>query len=164
MRWWVGLSVAVRLAGAADPHAVVGLWQTPPDPQEGCAIVELVLQGTGLLGRIVWLEKPFYPAGSAQAGEAKVDRQNPDPRLRQRPILGLPILWGFRWEGGRWVDGSVYDPVSGKTYRATLSLEGAHRLRLRGFVGVPLLGRTEVWTRVEKIPSDQGAGLFPPPP
>jgi uncharacterized protein (DUF2147 family) len=49
---------------------------------------------------------------------------------------------------GTWTDGSIYDPASGYTYRCQLSLDGNDRLRLRGYVGVPLIGRTTTWTRV----------------
>lgn len=136
-----------------------GLWRTPPDPAHGAAVVEIAPRGDGLAGRIRWLEKPLYPPGDPDAGKPKVDRENPNPSLRVRPVLGLEILGGFRWDGTRWVDGTIYDPVSGNTYRATLYLESRDRLRLRGYVGIPLLGRTEVWTRVEALPQDAGAAV-----
>jgi uncharacterized protein (DUF2147 family) len=47
-----------------------------------------------------------------------------------------------------WTGGAIYDPASGNTYHCTLSLDGENRLRLRGYVGVPLFGRTTTWIRV----------------
>ncbi|MGQ9495940.1 MAG: DUF2147 domain-containing protein [Thermoanaerobaculaceae bacterium] len=145
-------SVADTVDSTPKPEGVLGLWQTPPNPDDGAAIVEISKTGEGLSGKIVWLEKPVYGPKHPASGQAKTDRNNPDPSLRARPILGLVILSGFRWEGSKWVDGSVYDPISGKTYRATLYLEAPERLRLRGYVGIPLFGRSEVWMRVPALP------------
>jgi uncharacterized protein (DUF2147 family) len=50
--------------------------------------------------------------------------------------------------GGTWVGGSIYDPATGNTYTCHLALDGDDRLRVRGYVGIPLLGRTTTWTRV----------------
>lgn len=161
-RLWLGFCLWAGAAGAADREAVLGLWHTPPDAKNGAAIVEVRPKGEGLSGRIVWLEKPVYPADHPAAGKPKVDLENPNPELRTRPVLGLEILTGFRWDGKRWVDGEIYDPVSGNTYRATITLESHDRLRLRGYVGIPLLGRTEVWTRVERLPETRGAPLPSP--
>lgn len=62
---------------------------------------------------------------------------------------GLEILWGLRSRaGGTWQDGSVYDPATGSTYTCQLTLDGNDRLRLRGYVGIPLIGRTATWIRV----------------
>lgn len=155
---WLALWFAASLL-ASPPEAVEGLWYAPANPQDGDGIVEIRRQGEGLVGRLVWLEKPTYPAGSSGAGLPKADRKNPDPALRGRPVLGLVILRGFRWDGARWVGGAVYDPVSGKTYKAQLTMEGPDRLRLRGYLGIPLLGRTEVWTRVDKLPENRGQAL-----
>lgn len=163
MKLWLLLVTALE-AGAAAPDGVLGLWRTPPNPKDGAAIVEITQRGDGLSGRIVWLEKPLYPPDHPAAGKPKVDRENPDPVLRMRPVLGLEILSGFRWDGQRWVDGHVYDPVTGNTYRATLYLEAPDRLRLRGYVGIPLFGRTEVWERVDAVPQGTGAALNPQAP
>lgn len=156
-RLLMGMFLCASVVGAGEREAVLGFWLTPPDAKNGAAIVEIRQKGEALSGRLVWLEKPLYPPGDPAAGKPKVDRENPDPNLRTRPVLGLEILTGFRWDGKRWVDGEIYDPVTGNTYRATITLEGQDRLRLRGYVGIPLLGRTEVWTRVPGVPENQTA-------
>ena len=82
-------------------------------------------------------------------GKQKVDRENPDPSLRARPIQNLVILWGFKYSGDNvWEDGRIYDPKEGKTYKCKMTLDG-DRLKIRGFIGVSLIGRTNVWTRVK---------------
>ncbi|GGY78249.1 DUF2147 domain-containing protein [Marinobacter zhanjiangensis] len=123
----------------ADPR---GLWNTEDDSAQ----VQLESCGNALCGRIVWLEEPLDDNGGP-----KTDTENPEPELRDRPIEGLKIVWGLQDSGNgeTWEDGKVYDPQSGKTYNAKVSLEDQETLELRGYVGVPLFGRTSTWTRAE---------------
>jgi uncharacterized protein (DUF2147 family) len=70
--------------------------------------------------------------------------------MKGRPLVGLQVLWGFKKNGSQWTGGQVLDPETGKIYRASLAVEdGGKKLRLHGFIGIPLLGRTQYWTRVE---------------
>lgn len=132
-------------AEADRADAIVGLWAT----DKGKAHVQIRLGAAGYEGQIVWLKNPVYPAGDPQAGEVKHDRENPDPQLRDRPIEGLTILRGFRYAGdGEWEDGTIYDPESGKTYDAVMWLTETGTLKVRGYVGFSLLGRTTEWVPV----------------
>lgn len=111
----------------------------------GASRVEISLCGNALCGRIVWLQSAF----DRHSREVR-DTHNPDAALRHRKVLGLTILRGLKKPSGRdrvWQDGTIYDPNNGKTYTCRLTLGGENRLRLRGFVGIPLFGRTTVWTR-----------------
>jgi len=92
---------------------------------------------------VTWLRSPFDENGCDLR-----DHYNPDPALRERPVIGVQILTGLKPAGDAWTGGAIYDPGSGSTYHCTLSLEGENRLRLRGYVGVPLFGRTTTWIRV----------------
>jgi len=68
--------------------------------------------------------------------------------LKGRPVVGLTILQGLRREGEVWAGGEVLDPNNGKVYKAQVRLaEAGERLQLRGYVGVPSLGRTQTWRR-----------------
>jgi uncharacterized protein (DUF2147 family) len=147
------LLLALALPAAAQPaDAVTGLWLTEAGDQGGRARVEVKQEGGEYVGRIVWLEEPEFPSGE-HAGEPKIDLENPDPALRDRPILGLAILLGFTYDGdGTWSGGTIYDPANGKTYKAKMSLSSAadDTLDVRGYVGIPLFGRTSTWRRVEE--------------
>ena len=111
-----------------DRHGVIAI--------ERCA-------GGALCGRLVW----FVP-GPEDIGKPAVDGHNPDPALRGRALCGLVMMGGFKPAGPReWEDGWIYDPESGKTYSARMRLESDGRLRLRGFVLIPLFGESQVWTR-----------------
>ena len=126
-------------AASAEP---VGQWYA----EGGAAVVEIRPCGDALCGRVVWLHSPLDEDGCELR-----DKNNPDPALRNRRLVGLQILGGLVASDQRlvsWTGGTIYDPVSGNTYRCRLELEGHDRLRLRGYVGIPLFGRTTTWTRV----------------
>ncbi len=146
---------AVLPAAEGGGDAVVGLWRTPSG-ENGAAIVKIVRKGTRYEGTIVWLEKPLYGPGEERPGQPKVDLNNPDPKLQERPVIGLEILHGFVWNGKkhRWEKGTIYDPGNGKTYKRKMEAQDPDTLKVRGFMGFSLLGRTEIWHRVTEIPGD----------
>jgi uncharacterized protein (DUF2147 family) len=125
------LALALLLLAAA-PAPVTGRWVTA----EGKAVVEIAPCGQALCGRIVRVLKP-RPGGPA------VDVNNPDARLRTRPIEGIQILSGFTADGAKW-KGRIYDPESGRTYRSELAAAGGG-LKVKGCFG-PFC-RTQDWTR-----------------
>jgi len=129
-------------AGAQDTltpgDAVLGQWLTEGDK----AVVEIFRCEDRYCGKIVWLKEPTNPDGSEV-----LDTENPDPSKRNRTVLGLNLVWGFRYDENQgWVDGSIYDPDNGKTYSCKMNLEG-DTLKVRGYVGISLFGRTTVWKR-----------------
>ena len=79
------------------------------------------------------------------------DWRNPDPALRSRKVIGSPVMWGFTQgsDPNTYDNGTIYSGENGKTYTANVSLQPDGRLRLRGYVGIPLFGETQVWTRVQ---------------
>lgn len=150
---YVAMAVALVVpawVGAADGDQIVGLWATAPDEVDGNAHVEIYKNNGTYEGKIVWLEKPVYNEDDEEgmAGQDKVDRENPDEALRDRPILGLQIMSDFEYGGNnKWKKGTIYAPDDGKTYKCKMSLsEGV--LKVRGYIGISMLGRTEEWTRV----------------
>ena len=153
----LGIFALLAAAGAASASAartgadaILGTWLTEAGEQGGRAYVAIDKDGGGYVGRIVRLEEPSFPPGDPEAGQPKTDRENPDPGLRDRPIRGLKILAGFAWAGGaKWTGGTIYDPANGKTYKAQITARGGGELAIRGYVGIPLFGRTTTWKRVE---------------
>jgi uncharacterized protein (DUF2147 family) len=85
------------------------------------------------------------------------DPKDPDPRclrcsgdLKGQRLLGLRILWGLTQDGNQWTGGEILDPDNGKIYRCALTLkDGGKKLKVRGFIGFSLLGRTQYWLRDE---------------
>ena len=117
---------------------------------DGRAAVQIFGCGGLLCGRILWLRVPRDPQG-----RLNLDRNNPDPALRQRRLCGLTILWGLRIAGpDRWDGGWFYNPDDGRTYRVSAELKSADLIVARIYLGVPLFGETRTLTRVPHGTSD----------
>jgi uncharacterized protein (DUF2147 family)/peptidoglycan/LPS O-acetylase OafA/YrhL len=139
----LALLVLPLLPDAARASNPTGLWWA----EGGFAQVEIRHCGDGALcGQVVWLRHPFDEHGCELR-----DAENPEPALRSRPVVGLEILRDLQASPdnpGEWNGGEIYDPGSGRTYGVVVEMDGADRLRLRGYLGIRLLGRTTTWVRV----------------
>ena len=145
----LAIAATALAAAGSGADAVLGTWRTEPGEQGGRARVEISRRGDQFVGTIVSLEEPNFAADHERAGQPKVDLENPDASKRERPIVGLRILSGFTYDGdGTWSGGTIYDPANGKTYKARIRLQDGDTLDVRGYVGVPLFGRTTTWKRV----------------
>ncbi len=141
----LALTMVVMLPVSAQKRAsdIVGFWLS----QEGNAKVEIYKSGDKYYGKIVWLKTPIDPVTKKE----KVDSKNPDNSLKHRPIVNLEILKHFTFNGkDEWNDGALYDPKSGKTYSCLIRFEEADKLKIRGYIGVSLIGKTTYWTRTTK--------------
>lgn len=138
------------LVSTASAQSVMGTWLT----QSGVAQVRIgpcADPASGpLCGFVVGLINPKGPDGKPVAPDAAVDYRNPDPAQRGRKVIGMPLIWGFKKtsDPNAFEDGKIYNGENGKTYDANISLLPDGKLRLRGFVGTPMFGETQVWTRV----------------
>lgn len=111
------------------------------------ARIEIFKTGKYYYGKIVWIQEP-----NDANGKPKKDVNNPDPALREKPLLNLLLLKGFEYDDNHeWENGTIYDSRSGKTYNCTMWFEGGKidELKMRGYVGVSMLGKTDTWTRVK---------------
>lgn len=123
----------IAAIGTAQGNSVLGNWNDPTG-----STIQVYRCGTDVCARLIKIR--------ANA-PSRVDGKNPDPALRKQALCGLQIGTGFhlttptRAEGGR-----LYDPQVGKTYSGSMIRDGA-KLRLRGYIGIALFGRTEIWTR-----------------
>ncbi|RBL89873.1 DUF2147 domain-containing protein [Chitinophaga flava] len=134
----VGLTLASMTGFAQAASAIKGLWFNP----EKDGKVDIYESSGKYYGKLVWMKTPFEADGKTP----RKDNKNKNASLRDRTLLNMVILTGFTFEDGKWVDGEVYDPKSGKTYSSVMSLKG-DKLEIRGYVGTPLFGRTAVFTR-----------------
>ena len=120
-------------ASASDPDAI-GCWWA----DGGSAQVEITPCGGALCGRLVCLR--------SEADSPELDRENPDPALRNRQLVGIVLVEDLMADPevpGLWRNGTIYDPANGRSYSAAARLDGPDRLLLRGYLGIPLFGRTE---------------------
>jgi uncharacterized protein (DUF2147 family) len=131
----MALSAAAGAAGSP-----VGEWVT----EGGKARVRIApcsADADRLCGTITWTYRP----DDAPAGPL-LDRHNQDAALRARPIIGLPLLQGFKPAGaGTWDGGTIYDPEGGRTYKSRLRLQDPDRLEVQGCI--LFVCRTQIWRR-----------------
>src|SRR5471032_3177130 len=130
--------LAVLLLGNANlaqaQDAILGRWLT--EPRDGIIEITRAADNT-YQGRIIGGNAPH-----------RLDPHNPDPARRQQELLGQTILQGLHRDGeGSWSGGTIYDPDSGRTYKCHIELLDRDRLKLRGFIGISLLGRSQTWSR-----------------
>jgi len=126
---------SARAQGAGEP---TGVWQT----QAGDARVRVSKCGGGICGVIVGLRDPIDPG----TGKPQLDDKNPNPNLRKRPMIGLPLFSGMQpVAAGKW-SGQIYNADDGSTYASSVSVTGPDTLRVEGCVGALCGG--ENWTRV----------------
>ncbi len=121
------------------PDDIIGFWLTGGKEP---AKIQIYKWGEKFYGKITWLKNP------TENGKQRADDNNPDKTKRSNPIVGLVILKEFKFNGDdEWKGGGIYDPENGKTYSSYMYLKNSNTLKVRGYVGVALLGRTETWTR-----------------
>ena len=117
----------------SGPDVILGEWLS----QEKDGKISIYKQGDKYYGKISWGKTP-----------GRKDTKNPDAKLKNRDLIGLVILQDFKYTGSAWENGKIYDPNSGKTYDCILKVKDNNKvLDIRGYVGVPMFGRTATWTR-----------------
>lgn len=110
---------------------LLGLYWSPAKD----AKIEIYKKGAQYFGRSVWVAHP------------RKDNRNPIENLKKREVLGIDLFTGFSYQDGAYISGKVYDPESGKTYDCKMNLNG-DILKVRGYIGISLFGRTEYFQRI----------------
>lgn len=125
-------SLSSSVAGIIEPGDITGLYWSPKKD----AKIEIYRKGKQYYGKFIWLANP------------RKDFENPDPSLQDRELTGLEFLSGFSFDDGEYTGGKIYDPETGKTYSCKMSISGGS-LKVRGYVGISLFGRTEYFERIK---------------
>ncbi|WP_130734032.1 DUF2147 domain-containing protein [Flavobacterium sp. J27] len=119
-------------------NEIVGIWFN----QEKAAKIEIYQQEKKFFGKIIWLKEPN------ENGKPKTDNKNPDKAKHKDPIIGLVILKDLEFDGkSTWEGGEIYDARTGKTYSCYLTIQPNKTLKVRGYMGISLLGKTNIWTK-----------------
>ena len=132
------LATAALAAPPADP---AGHWQTVNRADNAPAGVVRLQVVNGELGG--WIEQIYDPA------RRTLRCTRCDGPQHNQPFLGLQILHGLHPDGESWTGGTVLDPDTGRTYKATLRLVDHDHLLIRGYLGISLFGGSQTWTRVD---------------
>ena len=145
------LTLLLIFFGAFGIHAqdmadkVLGVWVNG----EGTGHIQIYKTTSGhYAGKIIWLKEPLDP----DTGKPKTDKNNPDKAKQNVPVNGLVNMKDFEYDADDkvWAHGKIYDPKNGKEYSCKMELADINTLKVRGFIGISLLGRTDTWTREVK--------------
>jgi uncharacterized protein (DUF2147 family) len=141
----VAVVLAVVAAGAllrGQTPSIEGRWRTIDDKTgEAKSIVVIAREGETFAGRVERVFAPPAPSTNPLCDKC-------DGELKDQPIVGMRVLWGFRQDGDRYKDGRLLDPESGNVYHGTLRMtDGGRSLQVRGYVGISMFGRTQTWKR-----------------
>lgn len=125
---------------------VAGIWLT----QDGDSQVKIYKSTDNkYFGQIKWLKNP------TEDGKPKLDKKNPNASLKSRPLLDLMLLSGFVYNASKnqWVDGTIYDPKSGKTYNCFMWFDSKSPdvLHVKGYIGFSWIGRQVEWKRENSL-------------
>jgi uncharacterized protein (DUF2147 family) len=139
------LSTAFAIAPAfAADDSPVGLWKNIDDETGKPKALIRITESNGVLqGKI------------EQLFRAPAEDQNPkcdkcEGARKDQPIVGMTILSGLKKDGDEYAGGEILDPNNGKVYKSKMHLTDAgKKLSVRGYMGMPMLGRSQVWLRQE---------------
>lgn len=136
-------AIPVSFAQEYQADDVLGIWLNADED----AHIEITKKGNKYYGKLVWLKFPT----DDETGKPKVDKHNPDESLRSRPTLGLEMLSDFEYtDENKWSNGKIYNPKKGKTYKCYMKFVKEGKLKIRGYIGVSVIGKTTYWTKVKK--------------
>jgi uncharacterized protein (DUF2147 family) len=137
------LILTTLAAHAAEPSPV-GLWRTIDDNTgKPRGLVRITETNGEYQGKV---EKAFPKPGE----DSNPKCEKCEGARRDQPVIGMTILWGLKKQGEEYNGGEILDPENGKIYRARLKLDdGGKKLDVRGFIGISLFGRSQIWLRQE---------------
>ncbi len=143
MRKYLLLSVAtILLTLSGNAQSVLGKWYSiDPDTGMNESVIEVYEKEDKVYGKIVQILK------EEDKDKTCIECTGKD---KDQPIQGLVIIRGLSKDGDEWTDGKILDPKNGKLYKCYISLEEGNKLKLRGYIGFSLIGRTEYWHRVQE--------------
>lgn len=137
----IGVFFSGVIYSQITPEMILGVWI----PKKGDSHVKIEKIGSKYYGKVIWLKNPNEKDNSGP----DLDDKNPDPAMRNVPIMGLRVLKDFSYEGnGVFKGGTAYDPNNGKTYCGKITILSNNEIDMRGSIcGFSILGRTETWQR-----------------
>ena len=126
-----------------EADKIIGTYRVESPFTDDVAKVKITKAKNGTYsGRITWVNNTTNADGSP-----RTDEKNPDPKLRSRKPEEIIMVWNLQFKDGEWVNGTLYDPYSGKKFSVQFKADG-NNLKARYYKGVPAMGINAVWKRV----------------
>ncbi len=130
----------LTLSSTTNGQTIIGQWETYDDKtKEKKAVIEIYQTNNRYFAKIV---KSFI-------GEKNAIYETCKGTKKDKPIIGLVIIENIKKDGNEFIGGSILDPENGKTYTCYLKLMNTNKLKVRGYLGFALFGRTQYWIRKE---------------
>jgi len=127
---------------SGNAQSVLGKWYSlDQDTGKNESVIEVYEKEDKVYGKIIQILK------EEDKDKTCIECTGKD---KDQPIQGLVIIRGLSKDGDEWTDGKILDPKNGKLYKCYISLEEENKLKLRGYIGFSLIGRTEYWHRVQE--------------
>ncbi len=127
---------------SAEAQTIFGKWKsTNEETGKGEAIIEVYKEHNKAYAKIITILNPEKKDKVCDKCKGK---------NKDKPILGLVILDGLKEDGDEWNGGKIVDPKNGNVYKCYIELKNSTTLKIRGYIGFSLLGRTEYWKRFEE--------------
>ena len=124
---------------------IIGIWWN----QEKDGQIEIYRLGNTYAGKLIWMKNQNDPA----TGLLLLDKKNPNEKLRNKPLLGSDLMYGFSFnkDDKEWSNGKIYDGRKGKTYKCRIKINPDHMLKVTGYIGASWmgLGETNIWTKIK---------------
>lgn len=137
----LSLAVFFTMIFNAQSQSVIGRWKTIDDEtNKPKSVVEIYEKSGKIYGKVVEI---------FEADKRNKVCEECSGEDKNKPILGIIVIKGLKKDGKEYNDGQILDPKNGKLYKCYITLEGNDKLKVRGFIGVSLLGRTQYWYRVK---------------
>ena len=121
--------------------SVIGKWKTIDDETgKAKSIIEIYEKSGKIYGKVIEILEVAHKNDLCQdcSGEDK-----------NKAILGITVIKGLSKDGKEYTNGNILDPKNGKIYKCTITLDGSDKLKVRGYIGFSLLGRTQYWHKVK---------------
>ena len=137
----LAISVFFLTLNTVHSQSVIGKWKTIDDETgEAKSIVEIYEKSGKIYGKVVDILRADHKKDVCSKCEGTE---------KNKPIIGMIIISGLKKDGTEYSGGTILDPTSGKKYKCYITLDSADKLKLRGYVGISIMGRTQYWTRVK---------------
>lgn len=139
--WMLAIGVFFLTMSTIQAQSVIGKWKTIDDETgEAKSVVEIYEKSGKIYGKVVEILRADHKKDVCSKCEGAE---------KNKPILGMVIISGLKKDGSEYNGGSILDPTNGKKYKCYIELDSADKLKLRGYVGISIMGRTQYWTRVK---------------
>jgi uncharacterized protein (DUF2147 family) len=135
---------AVNAEETAADLSPEGYWQTVPDDDGSPSVIHIWIENGQAFGKVI----KIYPKPG----------KDPEPicdecegELKDKPVIGMTILNNLAQKNEKWSGGTILDPNNGKTYKCHIKvMENGEKLKVRGYIGMSALGRTQYWNKVSR--------------